>query len=98
MAKDPRERFAVPAEVAEAMAEFADEEELAEVIAAIPADDAWIAASNPNLQSPEADTARPQGAGSVGSERPPPLATAGGLPGRDSAGTFNSRSSDRWWR
>ena len=32
LAKDPRQRFAVPAEVAEALGEFADEEELAEVI------------------------------------------------------------------
>ncbi len=66
MAKDPRERYAVPAEVAEAMAEFADEEELAEVLAAIPTE-AWIAASSPNLQNPEADTAKRQGANSVGS-------------------------------
>ena len=47
------------------MAEFADEEELAEVIAAIPSDDAWLAANTPDLQSPEADTAKAAG-GRVG--------------------------------
>ena len=66
LAKDPRQRFAVPAEVAEALGEFADEEELAEVIAAVPSD-TWIAASSPNRQGPEADTANRQGARSVGS-------------------------------
>jgi serine/threonine protein kinase len=67
LAKDPRQRYAVPAEVAEAMAEFADAEELAEVIAAIPDDQARTAASSPGLHSPETETARRQGAGSVGS-------------------------------
>ena len=85
LAKDPRERYAVPAEVAEAMAEFADAEELAEVIAAIPTDDAWIAASRRDLHSPEVDTAKQQGAGSVGSNARR-RSTAGGLPGGDSAG------------
>ena len=66
LAKDPRDRYAVPAEAAEAMAEFADVEELAEVIAAIPTGDALLAASNADLQSPEVDTANKQGAGSVG--------------------------------
>ena len=66
LAKDPRERYATPAEVAEAVAEFADEEELAELIAAL-ANDSWIAARRLDLRSPEADTARKQGAGSVGS-------------------------------
>jgi len=65
LAKDPRDRYAEPAEVAKAMAELADEEELAEVIAALPADNAWLAARD--LQNPELDTAKRQGAGSVGS-------------------------------
>ena len=67
LAKDPRGRYADPAKVAEAMAEFADVEELAEVIAAMATDEAWIAASRADLQSPELDTAKKQGAGSVGS-------------------------------
>jgi hypothetical protein len=67
LAKDPRERFAEPAEVAQALAEFADEEELAEVIAAFPSGDAWIAANSPKLQGPAAETANHQGAKSVGS-------------------------------
>ncbi|MGO9115128.1 MAG: serine/threonine-protein kinase [Thermoguttaceae bacterium] len=66
LAKDPRERYAIPADVVAAMTEFADEEELAEVIAAMASDDAWAAASRADLQSPECDTARKQGAGSVG--------------------------------
>ena len=90
--------IAVPAEVAEAMAEFADAEELAEVIAAMATDDAWIAASSPDLQSPE----RRYGQASRGPDRWGPTSAAarkaGGLPGGNSAGMFNSLSSDRWWR
>ena len=67
LAKDPRERYATPAEVAEAIAEFADEEELAEVVAAMAKDDSWDAARKLDLRSPEAETANKQGAGSVGS-------------------------------
>jgi serine/threonine protein kinase len=67
LAKNPKDRYADPAEVVEALAEFADAEELAQVIASIPADDAWMAAGKPGLNSPEADTAKPQGAASVGS-------------------------------
>ena len=67
LAKDPRERYAVPAEVAEAMAEFAAAEELAEVVAAIPSDDSWLAANSSSVQSPEIDTAKPHDAGSIGS-------------------------------
>ncbi len=67
LAKNPRDRYGDPAEVAEAMAEFADEEELAEVIVAMATSEAWIAASRANLQCPELDTAKKQGAGSVGS-------------------------------
>ena len=51
LAKEPRERFAVPAEVAEAMAEFADAEELAEVLAAIPAE-AWTRRGQPQSAKP----------------------------------------------
>jgi len=65
LAKDPRERYAEPAQVAKAMVDFADDEELAEVIAAIPTDNAWLAAQD--LQNPELETAKKQGAGSVGS-------------------------------
>ena len=53
--------------MAEALAEFADEEELAEVVAAMASDEAWTAASNAHLRSAEVDTANWQGAGSVGS-------------------------------
>ncbi len=68
LAKDPAERYAEPAEVVAAIAEFADEEELAEVVATIPTEEAWMAANRGDLQSPDVDTATRQGAGSVGSQ------------------------------
>ena len=73
LAKDPAERYAEPAEVVAAIAEFADEEELAEVVATIPTEEAWMAANRGDLQSPDVDTATRQGAGSVGSHGSPPL-------------------------
>ena len=53
MAKNPRDRYATPAEVADALAEFADGEELAEVIAAAPPHDAGAAKENTGIQGPE---------------------------------------------
>ncbi len=46
MAKNPEGRFSSPAEVAEAVAEFADAEELAEVISAMPSHDVCVATDN----------------------------------------------------
>ncbi len=58
MAKNPDGRFASPAEVAEAVAEFADAEELAEVIAALPPHDVCVATDNTGVQGAGADTPR----------------------------------------
>jgi serine/threonine protein kinase len=66
LAKDPRERYSEPAEVAAAIEQFADAEELAELIAAIPRDAVWIAAGRSDLQNPEFDTAKKQSSRSVG--------------------------------
>jgi serine/threonine protein kinase len=67
LAKDPSDRYAEPAEVAAALADFADVEDLAELVAAIPNEAAWIAASHVKLQNADVDTAKKLGAGSVGS-------------------------------
>ena len=98
MAKDPRERYAVPAEAAEAMAEFADEEELAEVLAA---DGERRCAGLPQA-APIFAAPRWTRPGSKGPDRwgrtPAVARSAGGLPSRDSAGIFKSFSSDRCGR
>ncbi len=74
MAKDPRERFAVPAEVAEAMAEFADEEEVGRGDCRRP--DRRRLDRREQRQSPEPRGGHGQAAGGRigGVQRPPPLA------------------------
>ncbi len=67
MAKEPQDRYATPAEVAEAVAEFADAEELAEVIAALPPHEVCVAEDNTGVHGPAAVTPRQQDAGSGGS-------------------------------
>jgi serine/threonine protein kinase len=67
LAKDPHERYANPAEVVEAISEFASAEDLARVVASIPADSAWLAARQFDTYSPSVETARPRGAGPIGS-------------------------------
>ena len=67
LAKAADDRFAAPAEVADAIAEFADAEELGELIAAIPADATKIAAAEANAEAPGLETARRLVTGSGGS-------------------------------
>ena len=52
MAKKPEDRYASPAEVAEAVAEFADGEELAEVVAALPPHNVCVASENTGVHGP----------------------------------------------
>ena len=66
LAKNPEDRYATPVEVAEAVAEFADPEELAEVIAALPPPGVGEAADNTGVQGRGADTPR-RASGSAGS-------------------------------
>ena len=67
MAKNPDGRFSSPAEVAAAVAEFADAEELAEVIAAMPPHDVCLATDNTGVEGAGADTPRRPDVGSAGS-------------------------------
>ena len=97
LAKAADDRFAAPAEVADAIAELADADELAELIAAIPVDAAKIADAEANAQSPGMDTARRLVTGSGGLPSTAASAIAG-PPGNDFAATCNWRSSDRCWR
>ena len=52
LAKNPDDRFATPLEAAEALAEFADAEELAEVVAALPPREVCLRRRTPDRSSP----------------------------------------------
>jgi serine/threonine protein kinase len=67
MAKNAPDRYATPAEVAEAIAEFADSEELAEVIAGLPPHEVCEATNNTGVEGAGADTPRRPDVGSAGS-------------------------------
>ncbi len=56
LAKKPEDRYSTPAEVAEAVAEFADAEELAEIAAALPPHDVCVGAENTGAHGPGAIT------------------------------------------
>jgi serine/threonine protein kinase len=67
MAKNPQDRFATPAEVVEAVADFADPKELGEVIATLPPHDVCVAMDNTGVEGAGADTPRRPDVGSAGS-------------------------------
>ena len=84
MAKSRQDRYATPAEVAEAVAEFADAGELAEVVAAMPPHEVCVAAENTGIHGP----------GAITPPRHDP-ASAGSPPRRRSQSRWTSRQKFR---
>ena len=89
MAKNPQDRYASPTEVAEAVAEFADAEDLAEVVAALPPHEVCVAAENTGVHGPGEITPPRHDPASAGS---PP---ASGYPRRRSRSRWASRQKFR---
>ena len=98
LAKDPRDRYAEPAEVAKAMAEFADAEELAEVIASHP-DRRRLDCREPSRSSkPRTGYCQEAGGRIGGIQRPPPLDQPADCQAEVPSECARSHSWDRSWR